>query len=94
MCKDKRSICLITTIAPTFNTNPQSPLSNLFMKMTLKLNIHMKDLTFKQGEKVQTKLDPKIGIIIRYPIGSTQSQWIYFNPFLGTSFANLYLLTI
>jgi len=54
----------------------------------------MKDLTFKQGEKVQTKLDPKIGIIIRYPIGSTQSQWIYFNPFLGTSFANLYLLTI
>jgi hypothetical protein len=54
----------------------------------------MKDLTFKQGEKVQTKLDPKIGIIIRYPIGSTQSQWIYLNPFLGTSFANLYLLTI
>ncbi len=57
------------------------------------MNTHMKDVTFKQGEMVKTKLDLTIRIIVKYPIGSIKSQWIYLNPFLRTS-TDPYLLTI
>ncbi len=53
----------------------------------------MKDVTFKQGEKVETKLDPTFKIIVKYPIGFIKSQWIYLNPLPGTS-TDPYLLTI
>jgi hypothetical protein len=53
----------------------------------------MKDSTFKRGEKVETKLDLTIKVIIKYPSGFAKSQWIYLNPLLGT-FVNPYLLTI
>jgi len=57
------------------------------------MSTHMKDVTFKQGEMVKTKLDLTIRIIVKYPIGSIKSQWIYLNPFLRT-FTDPYLLTI
>jgi hypothetical protein len=89
----KGLIYLIIIIAPTFKTNSQSPLSNLFLKVTPKLSTHMKDVTFKQGEKVETKLDPTFRIIVKYPIGSIKSQWIYLNPLPRRSI-DPYLLTI
>jgi hypothetical protein len=60
----KRSICSITIVSQTLNTNSQFPLSNLFLKMTSEFNTHSKDPTFKQREKVDTKLDPTIRIIV------------------------------
>lgn len=89
----KGLIYLIIVIAPTLNTNSQTHLSNPFLKMTPKMSTHMKDVTFKQGEMVKTKLDLTIRIIVKYPIGSIKSQWIYLNPFLRTS-TDPYLLTI
>ncbi len=53
----------------------------------------MKDMTFKGKEKVKTKLDPTIRIIVKYPIRSIKSQWIYLNPLPRTS-TYPYLLTI
>ncbi len=59
----------------------------------MKLNIHMKDPTFRQGKKVETKLDLTSKIVIKYPNGSTKSQWIYLNP-LPRRFVDPYLLTM
>jgi hypothetical protein len=80
-------------VAPTLNTNSQPPFSNMFLKMTLKLNTYMKDPTFRRGEKVGTKLDPIIKVIVKYPSGFAKSQWIYLNPLPGT-FVDPYLLTM
>jgi hypothetical protein len=65
----------------------------MLMKVTPKLNNDIKDPTFKQGEKIKTKLDPIIRVIVKYLGGSAKSQWIYMNPLSGT-FANPYLLTM
>ncbi len=53
-CKQtrKRFIYSIIVIAPTLNKKFQSPLSNMFLKVTPKLNTCMKDQTFKRVEKV------------------------------------------
>jgi hypothetical protein len=34
----------------------------------------MKDPTFKRGEKVETKLDPIVKVIVKYPSGYAKSQ--------------------
>ncbi len=67
----KRLIYSITIVAPTPNTNSQSPLSNLFLKVTSKLNTYMKDTTFRQGGKVETKLNPTFKVIVKYLSRST-----------------------
>ncbi len=77
MCRDthkKKSICSTIVLAPTININSKFPLSNLFMKVTPKLSTCMKDPTFKPGEKVETKLDPIVKGIVKYPSGSAKSQ--------------------
>jgi hypothetical protein len=53
----------------------------------------MKDPAFRWREKVETKLDPTLKIIVKYLSGFTKSQWIYLNP-LPRTFANPYLLII
>jgi hypothetical protein len=53
----------------------------------------MKDPTFRLGEKVETKMDPIVRIIVKYPSGFAKSQWIYLNP-LPRTFANPYMLTM
>jgi hypothetical protein len=68
----KRSICSTIVVAPTI-TNSQFPLSNLFMEVTWKLSTYMKDPTFKRGEKVETKLDPIVKVIVKYPSGFAKS---------------------
>ncbi len=47
----------ITIVAPIFNTNPQSPFSNLFRNETLKFTIYMCDPTFNCEEKVVAKVE-------------------------------------
>jgi hypothetical protein len=63
------------------------------LKLTPKLNTHIKDPTFKQREKVKTKLDPAVKVIAKYPSGFAKLQWIYMNPLPRTS-ADPYLLTM
>jgi len=65
-----RSICSITIVTPTLITNSQFPFSNLSLNVTLKLSMCMKDPTFTWGEKVETKLDLIIRVIVKYPIKS------------------------
>jgi hypothetical protein len=42
-----------------------SPLSNLFLKVTPKLTMHMNDQTFKWGESLITTLKPTIKMIVK-----------------------------
>jgi hypothetical protein len=61
----KKLICFIAVVALTLKTSPQSPLSNLFIKITPKL-IHMYDPTLRHEEKVVTKVEPTIKVIVKY----------------------------
>jgi hypothetical protein len=59
------SICSMKVVAPTFKTSSQSPFSNLFLKITPKLIIYMYDPTIKWREKVVTKVEPIIKVMVK-----------------------------
>jgi hypothetical protein len=78
------SICCIPLVALIINTNPQSPLSNLFLKVTPKLIIHIYDPTFKWSENVITKTKFTIKVIVKYSKISIKSQCMYLKPLPNT----------
>ncbi len=79
------SIGSITVVAPTLDTNPHSPISNLFQTVTPKFAIHMHDPTLSQGEKVVAKVEPTVKVIVKYPETSVRSQCMYLKPLPATS---------
>ncbi len=62
------SIGFITVVAPTLNTKPQSPFSNLFWKVTPKFITRMYNPTLSHGGKVVTKAEPTIKVIAQKEI--------------------------
>jgi hypothetical protein len=62
------SIGCITIVAPTLNTKPQSPFSNLFWKVTPKFVTHMYNPTLSHGKKMVTKAEPTIKVITQEKI--------------------------
>jgi hypothetical protein len=56
----------IAIVDPILNTYPQSHLSNLFWKVTLKFAICMYHPTFNHGKKIVTKVEPTVKAIVRY----------------------------
>jgi hypothetical protein len=44
-------------------------LSNLFLKVILKFTICIYDTTMRHEEKIVTKLDPIVNVMVKYPKG-------------------------
>lgn len=76
---------LITVVVPTLNTNPQSPISNLFQNITPKFAICIYDPTLSWGERVVAKVEPTVKVIVKYPETSVRSQCMYLKPLPATS---------
>jgi hypothetical protein len=68
-----KSISSIIIIKPTLKSSPQSPLSNLFMKVTPKVMICMYNPTLRHGERVVTEVEPIVKVIVKYLEASIKS---------------------